>query len=396
MGTFNKIIVKKKIAILGSTGSIGQSLLNIIKKNQNDFDILLLSAHKNYKKLLKQAIFFNVKNLIITDKKIFLKIKKKKVLKKFNIYNDFISLNKIFKNRKIDYVMSSITGIEGLDPTLKIIKYSKKIAIANKEAIICGWGLLNKELKKFNVKFVPIDSEHFSIWFGLDKKLSDSISKVYLTASGGPFLYQSIKSLKKINISSALNHPNWKMGKKISIDSATMMNKIFEIIEARNIFNISIKKLSILTHPKSYVHAIIEFNNGMIKFIAHDTTMEIPIFNSLFTENQKRLKFNKINLKLLNNLEFQHINKERFLVVKILDKLNDSHSLFETVIVSANDALVELFLNKKISFNEISTRLLNFISKKSLTKYKQIKPKNIQEILELDRYVRLKINLMCV
>ena len=388
--------MKKKIAILGSTGSIGQSLLNIIKKNKNDFDVLLLSANKNYKRLLKQAIFFNVKNLIITDKNIFLKIKEKKVFKKFNIYNNFTSLNIIFKNRKIDYIMSSITGIEGLDPTLKIIKYSKKIAIANKEAIICGWGLIKKELKKYNVNFIPVDSEHFSIWFGLDNKLSDNISKVYLTASGGPFLNKSIKSLKKIKISSALNHPNWKMGKKISIDSATMINKIFEIIEARNIFNIPIRKLSILTHPKSYVHAIIEFNNGMIKIIAHDTTMEIPIFNSLFDKNQKKLKFNKINLELLNDLKLKHINKDRFLVVKILDKLNDSHSLFETIIVSANDALVDLFLNKKISFNEISTILLRFISKKNLAKYKHIQPKNIQDILELNRYVRLKINLMCV
>jgi 1-deoxy-D-xylulose-5-phosphate reductoisomerase len=387
--------MKKKIAILGSTGSIGQTLINIISKNKKNFKIVLLTTNKNYRKLFDQAKKFNVKNLIITDKKIFLKIKNDKISKGFNISNNFENLEKVFKNSKIDYVMSSIIGIDGLYPTIKIIKHTKKIAIANKEAIICGWSLIRKELFKYKTKFIPVDSEHFSVWFGT-KDNSNNISKIYLTASGGPFLKKNKKSLNNISISSALNHPNWRMGKKISIDSATMMNKVFEIIEARNIFDIPLNKISILTHPKSYIHAIIKFTNGMIKLIAHDTTMEIPIFNTLFSNENKKFKSFNIKLDLLNNLEFCHVDKERFLVVKILDKLKNNYSLFETIIVSANDALVNLYLQKKIKFNEISLILLKFIQKKQFEKYKVIRPKKIQNILDLDRYVRLKINSMCI
>ena len=166
--------MKKKIAILGSTGSIGKTLLNIIKQNKNEFEVVLLSAEKNYKELLKQAKLFSVKNLIILNPKSFLKIKKNRYSKKIKIFNNFSEFKKIFKS-KVDYTMSSITGIEGLKPTLDIIKHSKKIAIANKESIICGWRLIDKELKKNKTEFIPVDSEHFSLWFGLKNILNNKI-----------------------------------------------------------------------------------------------------------------------------------------------------------------------------------------------------------------------------
>ena len=385
--------MKQKIAILGSTGSIGSSLLNIINRDKNNFDIVLLSANKNYKKILHQASLFNVKNLLISDKRIYKKLSSSIKYKKINFFNSFEELEKIFKSKKIDYIMSAITGVEGLDPTLKSIKYTKKIAIANKEAIICGWNLIKKKLKKYNVEFIPVDSEHFSIWFGSKENSIKNISNVYLTASGGPFLNKKINKLNTVNISSAINHPNWKMGKKISIDSATMMNKVFEVIEARNIFELSLKKLSILIHPNSYIHAIVKFNNGIIKLIAHDTTMEIPIFNSLYpnSKKQKIFKSNHVDLKLLNKLNLKVVDKKRFSVVKILDDLNDSSSLFETVLVTANDTYVDLFLKKKIKFNDISKSLLKFLKFSEFKKYKKIYPKNVNEILKLNNYVRLKI-----
>ena len=166
-----------------------------------------------------------------------------------NIYNNFNSLNKIFKN-KVDYVMSSIVGIQGLEPTIKLIKFTKLIAIANKESIICGWNLINQELKKNRTMFIPVDSEHFSLWFGLKNLNIKNVQKFILTASGGPFYKTPVNNFKNVKISKALNHPNWKMGKKISIDSATMINKIYEVIEAKNIFNISYEKINILIHPK--------------------------------------------------------------------------------------------------------------------------------------------------
>ena len=381
--------MKKKISILGSTGSIGKTLLDIISKDRKNFDIILLTANSNYKLLYKQAKKFNVKNLIITNSKKYDLLKKINKKKNLNIYNDFRNLKTIFKS-KVDYSMSSITGINGLEPTLNIIRHSKKIAIANKESIICGWNLIKKELKKNKTQFLPVDSEHFSLWYGLQNFKTKNIEKMYLTASGGPFSNISLNKFKSIKINQALKHPNWKMGKKISIDSATMINKVYEVIEARNIFNIEYKKIKILIHPKSYVHAILKFNNGLTKIIAHDTTMRIPIFNTLYLNNDKKIQSNSINIDSLNNLNFKIIESKRFPMVKLLNSLPPKQSLYETVIVSANDTLVELFLNNKIKFIDIQKKLFEIINKKKFLKYKNKFPKKIQDIVKLNNYVRLK------
>ncbi len=386
--------MKKKIAILGSTGSIGKTLLKIIKKKKNFFDVVLLTANKDSKTLIKQAKKFNARNLIITNKKSFEFIKNRKSTK-FKVFNSLKNIDNILK-KKIDYVMSSIVGIDGLDPTIRIIKYTKKIAIANKESIICGWGLIEKELKKNKVEFIPVDSEHFSAWYGL-KNNNDHIEKLYLTASGGPFINYPLKKFNRINIKQALKHPNWKMGKKITIDSATMMNKVFEIIEAKNIFDINYKNLEIITHPHSYIHSIIKFKNGLIKIIAHDTNMKIPIFNTIFNNPIKNnIKTSKVDFQKLNNLNFKKVNIEKFPLVKILNMLPKKNSLFETIIVSSNDELVNAFLEKKIKFNDISKLMINFINRNEFKKFKLVKPNKIQQILELNKYVRLKINLKSI
>jgi len=381
--------MKKKIAILGSTGSIGKTLLDIISKDRKNFEIILLTADTNYKLLYKQAKKFNVKNLIITNTKKFNLLRKINKKKDLNIYNNFKNLKIIFKS-KADYSMSSIIGIDGLEPTLNIIKYSKKIAIANKESIICGWNLINKELKKNKTQFIPVDSEHFSLWYGLQNLKIKNIEELYLTASGGPFNNLSPNKFKNIKINQALKHPNWKMGKKISIDSATMINKVFEVIEARNIFNINYKKIKILIHPKSYVHAILKFDNGLTKIIAHDTTMKIPIFNTLYLDNDKKLKSNTIDINSLNNLNLNIVKLKRFPMIKLLNFLPSKNSLFETVIVSANDTLVELFLNNKIRFVDIQKKLFKIINQKKFLKFKNKHPNKIKDIIKLNNYVRLK------
>ena len=378
----------RKIAILGSTGSIGSALIDIVKKDSKKFKIELLTANKNYRKLLKQIRFFNVKNIIVTDLKTFHKIKKILNDKDINIYNDFNCINKIFKNKKIDYVMSAISGIDGLKPTLDIIKFTKIIAIANKEALICGWTIISRVLKKFKTQFVPVDSEHFSIWYALKNDNIKKIEKIFLTASGGPFLRLSLSKFKDIKIKQALNHPRWKMGKKISIDSATMMNKVFEVIEAKNIFNLSYDKISILIHPESYVHAIVKFNNGLIKIIGHETSMKIPIFNTLYLDTQKTLKTKTLDIKKLNNLNLNGVEYNRYPAVKLLHNLPKASSLYETVLVSANDELVKLFLEGKIEFTDIFTQLSKI---NIFNKYKKIKPNNVNKIIKLNKYVRLKI-----
>ena len=382
--------MKKRIAILGSTGSIGKTLLKIIDKDKKNFQIILLSSNKNYLGLLAQAKKYKVENLIITDLKSYKNLKYKCKKLDINIFNNFNDLNNIIK-KKLDYLMNSITGIDGLVPTIKSIKFTKKIAIANKEAIICGWNLINTELKKNKTKCFPVDSEHFSIWYALKNNFS-SIEKIFLTASGGPFKNLPISKFKDITIKQALNHPNWKMGKKISMNSATLMNKVFEIIEAKNIFNLNYKQLEILIHPKSYVHAIIKFNNGFSKIIVHDTNMKYPIFNTLYDDMSKEIKSKNIRLDILNNLCLARVDYNKFPMVKLLSSLPPHNSLFETVIVSINDALVNLFLKKQIKFSDISKLFFKKINKKEYKKYKKIKPKTYKDIINLDKFVRLKLN----
>ena len=387
--------MKKKISILGSTGSIGKNLLNIVKSDKKNFNVILLTAKNNYKLLLKQANYFNVKNIIITDLNSYKKAKKINKNKKINIYNNFNFFDKILRS-KIDYTMSSIIGLDGLYPTLEIIKYTKIIAIANKEAIICGWDLIKKKLKTHNTKFLPVDSEHFSIWKIINYEKNKNIDQIFLTASGGPFLHKSINQIKNVNISEALNHPNWKMGKKISIDSATMMNKVFEVIETKNIFSTPYKKISILIHPKSYIHAIVKFNDGTIKFLAHEPSMKIPIFNTLYLNQYKKIISNKLDIDILNNLKLQKIDNKLFPVIDILNYLPTKSSLFETVLVTTNDQLVNLFLKGKIRFSDISKNISKIINLKEFQKFKKKKPKNIQDIHILSNYVRLKVNSLCV
>jgi 1-deoxy-D-xylulose-5-phosphate reductoisomerase len=383
--------MKKRIAILGSTGSIGKTLIEIIKKDKKNFEVILLTADKNYRQILKQAKILRVKNLIITDKKAYLKLSQNNP-DNIKIYNNYDCFNKIFK-KKIDYVMSSISGINGLIPTTKIIKFTKKIAIANKESIICGWNLIKKDLKKYKTTFIPVDSEHFSIFYSLKGNNISNIEKIYLTASGGPLINTLKTKLKNIKISEAIKHPNWKMGKKISIDSATMMNKVFEIMEAKKIFNLNYDSLDILVHPSSYVHAIVKFNDGMIKIIAHDTNMKIPIFNSLHN-SEKKIKTDKLNIKKLNFLDLKKVDIDKFPSIKIIKQLKNNESSLETLIVLANDILVDLFLLKKIYFTDIVRFLQKIIKMKKFNNHRLKKINDISSIIFLNNQIRTTINNM--
>ena len=387
--------MKKKIAILGSTGSIGKTTIDIIKKDIDNFDVILLTANNNYRKLVKQAKELKAKNLIINNKKQYLNLKNKFKNKKINIYNNFHNLNKIFK-KKIDYTMCAISGLQGLSPTLDVIEFTKNIAIANKESLICGWNLIEKKLKRYNTKFIPVDSEHFSIWSLIKNVRKCDIEEVIITASGGPFLKLPISKFNTIKPSSAIKHPNWNMGKKISIDSATMMNKVFEVIEAQRIFDIELKKFKILVHPNSYVHSIVKFNNGTTKILVHDTNMKIPIFNTLYQNSNKKLMSKKLDITKLNNLNFKNIDKKKFPAINILNHASKKFSLYETVIVSANDLLVQFFLDGKIKFLDISIYLEKIVKLKEFKKFKHISPMNVNQIIKLCKYVRLKTQSLSV
>jgi 1-deoxy-D-xylulose-5-phosphate reductoisomerase len=380
---------KKQIAILGSTGSIGKTLLSVV--DPKTIEIKLLSANKNYKNILKQAKIFKVKNLIIFNNDSFKKAIKYNKNPNINIYNNLEILSKILK-KKLDYVLSSISGIDGLIPTFKIIKFTKKIAIANKESLICGWLFIKRELDKNKVKFVPVDSEHFTIWQEINKINPNDIKKIYLTASGGPLLKYNFHYIKKVSMSKVLKHPNWQMGKKISVDSATMMNKCYELIEAKNIFNLSYKQLDILVHPDSYAHSLIVYKNSLIKLIFHETNMKIPIFNSLYDNKRIYKKDVAVDLKKMNKLNLHQINKIKFPIVEVLKDLPKHYSLFETVLVTVNDNIVNDYLNKKIKFHEISKKVLKLINLNKFKKYKKRFPKDINEIIKLNNKINLEIS----
>ena len=373
--------MKKKIAILGSTGSIGTQTLDILRKEKKQIKINLLVANKNINLLIKQIKEFKVKYVVVTDLKNFNLIKKR--FPKIKIYNNFKIINS-HNNLKFDYVMSAISGLDGLEPTLNIIKKTKFIAIANKESIICAWNLINNELKKYKTSFVPVDSEHFSISQLIKNKNKNNINSIYLTASGGPFITRSLKTFYKIKNTEAIKHPNWKMGKKISVDSSTLMNKVFELIEASNIFDINLNNFKIVIHPSSYVHSIVSYKSGFSELLFHETDMKIPIINSLCDLISYNFKNDKnVNFKNLNNLTFIIADKKRYPSVKLLKLIPKKISLFNTVLVSSNDALVDLFLNNKIKYNDINKFLTKILKMKKYSYTKLKKPNNSMEIKNL-------------
>tara|TARA_Y100000768_G_C23967697_1_gene678747 strand:- start:24 stop:1193 length:1170 start_codon:yes stop_codon:yes gene_type:complete len=372
--------MKKKIAILGSTGSIGKKTFNIIKKDKKNFEIVLLTTNKNSNKILEQVNQLKVKNIIVSSEPHYLKLKKKLKKSKVKVYNNLDSLNNILK-KKIDYTMCAISGLTGLKPTIDAIKFSKTIAIANKESIICGWHLIHKALCKHKANFIPIDSEHFSIWTLLSNQSINNVKKIYLTASGGPFLNKKNSVIANIKPKYALKHPNWKMGKKISIDSATLMNKIFEVIEAKKIFNLNIDKFKIIIHPKSYIHAIVHFKNGLVKFLAHDTDMAIPIMNSIYID-KKQFNYNggEIKFELLNGLNFINPDKKKFPVTQLLKMTKNKTSYFETILITINDYLVNKYLNSQISYHSLNSNIIKLIKTPYFMRYYNSKPKNIIDI----------------
>ena len=377
--------MKKKIAILGSTGSIGSTSLKIIEKNRNLFNIEILSANKNYKRICNQIIKFKPRYFIVTNNKIFLKIKKRFKKKKIKIFNNYNKIN--LSNKKIDITIAAIPGIVGLEPTIKFTQKSKKILLANKESIICGWEIISKIAKKYKTQIIPIDSEHFSIMKLLENHKESEIEKIYITASGGPFLNLSKARFKSIKPLDAIKHPKWSMGKKISVDSSTLMNKILELIEAQKMFPFELKKYEILIHPQSLVHAIVKLKNGITKLLYHEPDMTIPISNAIFDSKIDIDNYISRNEKI-KTLEFFDPDEKRFSAIKLIPKLNKYVST-PIIINAANEILVDHFLKKKISFTSILRYLFLVLKDKNYRKYAIYKPTNLRNIYIIDQWSRM-------
>ena len=387
--------MRQKIAILGSTGSIGKSTLDIIRKDKKNFDVVLLSANNNYKKIVQQAKEFNAKNILINNKLFYKKAKNLLKKNRTKVYTGDISIKKIIRG-KIDYTMSAIVGIAGLQPTVDAVQISKTVAIANKETIICGWEILSKYIKKHKTKILPIDSEHFSI-MEITKDISDEeVEEIIITASGGPFLNTPKNKMNKVSPSQAVNHPKWKMGKKISIDSANLMNKVFEVIEACKIFKFSKDKYRIMIHPQSYVHSIIRFKNGLIKMILYNTDMKIPISNTLYGRKNYVSNIKKIDTEILSKMSFQNVNTKRFPSTKLINKCFNSGISTPIIINASNEVLVDMFLKGKIRFLDIVKMINEIFKHKEFKKYARKKAKSVEDIKITDNWARLKTVNMCV
>ena len=384
--------MKKKVCILGSTGNIGQLTLKIIENNKKDFKVSLISGNNNYKLLLSQAKKFNPKYIYSTNDYLIKKIENFCKKKKIIIIRDIKLIN---KRDRFDISISGISGIAGLVPTINIIKHSKEIAIANKESIICGWQFIKKELKKYNCKFIPLDSEHFSIYNLIQDKDKNSIKNIFLTASGGPFYGKKI-NLKTVSPAEATKHPKWKMGKKISVDSANLMNKVLEVIEASLLFDFPLSKISIMIHPQSLIHSIVKYNNGLSTMMYHYNDMKIPIMNSLY----KSLNFsdhliNKFSFNQDRNVElfFYKVDFKNYNAVKVLNlakKLDINGFIAINVL---NELLVQKFLDKKISFFDIIYKLLSILQSKIVKNYlKYNKIKHIKDVFKTYEFCRSVLN----
>ena len=377
---------KKTIAILGSTGSIGQSSLDIIK-TVKEFKVELITANKNYSKIIKQIKIFKPRLVIIFNEKVYLRIKQKFKNKNIIFLNNIIEVSKYIS--KIDITVSAIPGIAGLEPTIFFTKISKKILLANKEAIICGWNLIKKNSIKYKTELVPIDSEHFSITTLLKNYSNDKIEKIYITASGGPFLNLDYNKFKNIKPSDAIKHPKWKMGKKISVDSATLMNKVLEITEALRLFPFTLKQYEIIIHSNSLVHAIIKLKNGISLFLYHSPDMKIPIGNALLKDfNYKNcfLKKNESNDNI-QNLNFTTVDEKKFPAVKLIPTMNSRKSS-AIIVNAANEIFVDEFLKNNISFNDIVRYLKLVLINKSYIKTSNLPSDSIKNIYIIDNWAR--------
>ena len=378
---------KKTIAILGSTGSIGNSTLEIIKKTI-EFKVELLAVNKNYLQTITQIKVFKPSVVVVNNENIYLKIKKKYHNKSIIILNNFANIQKYIK--KIDVTVSAIPGIAGLEPTILFTKISKKILLANKEAIICGWNLIKKNSIKYNTELVPIDSEHFSIKMLLKNYSNDQIEKIYITASGGPFLKLNINKFKNIKPEDAIKHPKWNMGKKISVDSSTLMNKVLEITEALKLFPFSLQQYEIIIHPDSLIHAIIKLKNGTSVFLYHYPDMKIPIGNALFKDFNYRNFFYQKNQTYngIQSLIFSPIDKKRFPSVSLIPEMNGRKSS-AIIINAANEIFVDQFLKKNISFNAIVDNLKLVLRDKSYIKTSNLPSNSVKNIYKIDTWARI-------
>ena len=376
----------KKIFILGASGSIGENALSVIDSNKGNFELVGISVNKNVEKANKIIKKHNPKYIYINDK-----LAKENILKTEDavICEDDKELSDIFNSSDVDIVISAISGFAGIKSTFHAAKSGKKILLANKESIVAGGSLLMETVRENNTELVPIDSEHNAIFQCLpESRSTQDVKQIVITASGGPFHGRNIDELNNVEVQDALNHPNWEMGSKISIDSATLVNKCLELIEACYLFDMDESFFELVIHPESIVHSIVTFNDGSSICQMSNPDMRVPIANAMSYDNRLSIPFQPIDFNNLK-LNFESFPNDRSQIVQLAREAVREESSKGIFFNAANEVAVENFLKNRISFTQIYEVILRTFDIKEMSKFN-----SIEDIFEIDEEARNISNMV--
>lgn len=373
----------KNIAILGSTGSIGASTLEVIRSFPHKFRVVGLSANSNIDILYQQIKEFRPALVCVNDRNAGLELKSKLNRIDTKLFVEEDGIEEMVRDARIDEVVLAISGSSALLPLLKAIDSGKTVALSNKEALVMAGNIIMDKVKKKKTKIIPIDSEQSAIWQCLDGQKRDKLKNIYLTASGGPFRQINIKKLKNISINRVLRHPRWKMGKKISVDSATLMNKGFEVLEAMYLFDVPPDKIKILIHPEAIIHSMVEFIDGVILAQLSVTDMRIPIQYALLHPERLPCSLPGLDFCELKRLNFQKPDFRRFACLELAYRVANEGGTMPAVLNAANEVSVNEFLKKRLDFIYIPV-----VVARVLDKHKNKHKPNLEEILDADAWAR--------
>ena len=373
----------ENIAILGSTGSIGCNSLDVINKLDHRFKIVGLAAGRNIKLLAEQVEKFRPEIVSLEREEDAEEFRRKHKSKSIQVTFGQDGAEEVASLKKCDIVVSAITGINGLRPTLAAVKSGKKIALANKESMVVAGHLIKATAQEHGAVIIPVDSEHSGVFQCLAKEQIKDVRKVILTASGGPFFKSARQEMESISLEEALNHPRWKMGKKVTIDSATLMNKGLELIEARWLFDLEPHQLEILIHPQSIVHSLVEMHDGSVLAQLSPTDMRVPIQYALTYPEREDSLIPSLDLSKIKALEFFEADVEKFPLIKLARFVLEEGGSYPVAINASNEVAVSAFLNKRIKFTEISDVVAEIVEN-----HQKREVENLEDIFCVDRESR--------
>ena len=379
--------MKKRISILGSTGSIGVNALKVVRDISESYKIVNLSGNMNADLMIKQCDEFQPKSIVMINEEAAEKVQKELMNKDIEVLSGRDNLLRISKEKNVDLVLNALVGFSGMEPTLEALKSGVDVALSNKESLVVAGDLITSSMKNSGANLFPVDSEHSAIWQCMVGESVNDIEKIILTGSGGPFRERSIDSFSKITVVDALNHPNWDMGKKITIDSATMMNKGLEVIEAYWLFNMHPSQIEIVVHPQSIIHSMIQFKDGSIKAQMGVPDMKIPIQYALTYPHHLEAGWERLDFKLLGDLSFQEPDFDRFPCIQLAYKALDEMGTTPAVLNMANDYCVYKFLNEKIKFTDIP-----IIIESAMTNHQWVENPDLDYLRELDLWAKNFVN----